>query len=103
TAEPGEHKGFAVDGFTFSFDTDAEIDLPPLREMKATMQIDIGGTLVTLVGKVDAIHGKRIDDHKFTAKFDPDRYLDSYQWRVYLEIFGADVFRWNIFEANESA
>src|SRR5690606_34256352 len=48
TAEPGEHKGFAVDGFTFSFDTDAEIDLPPLREMKATMQIDIGGTLVTL-------------------------------------------------------
>lgn len=103
TAEPGDHKGFTADGFTFSFETDAEIDLPPMREFKATREYVIGDVTVTLVGKVDGIHGKRIDDHKFTAQFDPDRYLDSYQWRSYLEVFGADSFRWNIFEARESA
>lgn len=102
-AEPGDHKGFEQDGFTFSFETDAEIDVPVIREMKATLDYDFGDVLVTVVGKVDAIHGKRVDDHKFTAKFDADRYLDSYQWRLYLHIFGADEFRWNIFEANESA
>lgn len=100
-AEAGEHKGFEADGYTFGFDTDAELDLPPIREMKGTRDYLLDDVLVTVVGKVDGIHGKRIDDHKFTAKFDPDRYLDSYQWRVYLEIFGADHFRWNIFEASE--
>ena len=102
-AEPGDHKGFTVDGFTFSFDTDAEIDLPPIREMKATREYVVGNVLVTVVGKVDAIHGRRIVDHKFTAKWDADRYLDTYQWRLYLEIFGADEFQWNVFEATESA
>lgn len=102
-AGEGDHKGFQFDGYTFSFETDAELDLPPIREMKQTKEYLAGGVLVTMVGKVDALHGRRIDDHKFTAKFDADRYLDSYQWRVYLDIFGADEFRWNIFEARESA
>jgi hypothetical protein len=102
-AQPGEHTGFTQDGFTFSFETDAVIDLPVIREMKATTEFLIDDVMVTLVGKVDAIHGKRIDDHKFTAKFDADRYLDSFQWRFYLHLFGADEFNWNIFEAIESA
>lgn len=103
-AEPGDHSGFTTpEGFTFSFETQAEIDLPVIREMKATREYLFDDVVVTLVGKVDALHGKRIDDHKFTARFDADRYLDSYQWRIYLEVFGADHFRWNIFEAMESA
>lgn len=102
-AGPGDHKGFECEGFTFSIETDAAIDLPDLREMKATRDYLIDDVRVTLVGKVDAIHGKRIDDHKFTARFEADRYFDSYQWRVYLEVFGADEFVWNIFEAIESA
>lgn len=101
-APAGDHKGFERDGFLFSFDTDAEIDLPAIREMKATRDYLVDDVVVTLVGKVDCLHGKRIDDHKFTARFDADRYMDSYQWRVYLEVFGADLFRWNIFEALES-
>lgn len=102
-AEPGDHKGFTHDGYTFSFDADAEIDLPAIREFKTEREVEIAGALVTLVGKVDAMHGRRIDDHKFTAKFDPDRYLDSYQWRLYLSLFDADEFRWNVFEAIEGA
>src|SRR3569833_939624 len=102
-ADAGDHKGFEADGFIFSFMTDAEIDLPSIREMKATRDYMFDDVRVTLVGKVDAIHGRRIDDHKFSARFDPDRYFDSYQWRAYLELFDADVFVWNIFEAIESA
>lgn len=102
-SEPGEFKGLAADGFTFSFETDAEIDLSPIREIKAEREYLIDDVTVTLVGKVDVLNGKRVDDHKFTAKFDPDRYLDSYQWRAYLDMFDADLFRWNIFEAIESA
>lgn len=103
TAEPGTVDGFTHDGFTFSFECDAELDLPPMREMKATREYLIDDVVVTLVGKVDGIHGRAIQDHKFTAQFDADRYLGSFQWRGYLEIFGADAFRWNIFEARESA
>jgi hypothetical protein len=102
-AEPGEFKGLSADGYMFSFEIDAEIDLPSMREIKTTRDWLVDDCTVTLVGKVDAIVGRRIDDHKFTAKFDPDRYLDSYQWRVYLELFEADHFRWNIFEGIESA
>lgn len=103
TAEPGDHKGFEQDGFTFSFETDVAIQLPAIREMKATATYEIEDTTVTLVGKVDAIHGRKVFDHKFTARFDADRYLDSYQWRIYLDLFGADAFQWNIFVAIESA
>lgn len=102
-AEPGDYKGFECDGFTFSFETEAEVDLPAIREMKATREYLFDDVHVTLVGKVDAINGKSVVDHKLTAKFDADRYLDSYQWKIYLEVFGADHFRWNIFEAMESA
>lgn len=98
-ADIGEHKGLVADGYTFSFETDAEIDMPLIREMKATREYLVDDCVVTLVGKVDAIHGKRIDDHKLTEKFDAEKYLESYQWRIYLEIFAADEFRWNIFEA----
>jgi hypothetical protein len=102
-AEPGEFKGLAADGFTFSFDADAEIELAPIREIKAERDYLIDDCAVTLVGKVDAINGRHVADHKFTARFDPDRYLDSMQWRAYLDMFDADAFQWNIFEALESA
>jgi len=103
TATEGEVKGFSVDGFSFSFDADATIDLPAIREIKGVTEYRVGDTTAVVVGKVDAIHGRRIDDHKFTARYDAERFLDSYQWRIYLDIFDADEFRWNVFEGRESA
>lgn len=102
-APEGTVNGFERDGFTFSFECEAEISLPAIREMKQTRAYLIDDVEVTLVGKVDAIHGNTIFDHKFTAQFDAERYTGSFQWKAYLEIFGADVFTWNIFEARESA
>lgn len=102
-APPGDYKGFSQDGYTFSFETSDTIDLPDIREIKTTGEFVVDGCAVTLVGKVDAVHGRRVDDHKLTGRYDPERFLNSYQWRVYLLLFGADEFRWNVFEGKESA
>lgn len=101
TSEPGEHGELSANGYTFVFAVDGEIDLPAIREVKATRELVVEGCLVTLVGKVDAIHGRRVDDHKFTGKYDAERFMASMQWRIYLDVFDADEFRWNVFEGRQ--
>lgn len=97
-AVPGEVGVLEAEGYRFEIAADVEIDLPDVRELKATREYLIDGEPVTLVGMVDAIHGRRVDDHKTTSRFDAERFLTGLQWRVYLEVFGADEFRWNVFE-----
>ncbi len=92
-ATPGEYAQLHAHGYTFLL-PDAEIALPDVRELRAYGQF--GPLAVT--GQVDALHGRRVEDHKTTASFRPDGYLEGCQWRFYLDIFGADVFRWNVFE-----
>lgn len=94
----GNHAELTANGYTFEFRSDDEIELPDIRELKATRDYTVDGCTVTLVGKVDGLHGRRVDDHKFTSRYDAERFMGSYQWRVYLDIFDADEFRWNIFE-----
>lgn len=97
----GDHAELTADGYTFDLRCEGELDLPEVRELKATRDYEINGCLVTLVGKVDGLHGRRVDDHKFTARYDAERFMASMQWRVYLEVFGADEFRWNVFEGRQ--
>lgn len=101
-APDGEFEMLEADGYTFTFAASAEVDIPAIREIKATREYLIDGCAVTLVGKVDAVHGRRVDDHKFTSRYDAERFLNSYQWRIYLEVFEADEFRWNVFEGRET-
>lgn len=89
------------DGFRFVFDVDAELALPPVRECKGEMPIMVDGTPVTLVGKVDGIDGMRIWDHKLTGRFDAERYAENMQWRMYLWMFGAWQFTYNVFTRYE--
>lgn len=88
-------------GHTFTFSGDFEVRLPVIRELRASKTYMVDGQPIVISGQVDGIEGLRIDDHKTTSRFDPDRYLTGYQWRLYLDIFGASVFRWNVFELNE--
>ena len=94
----GELDEIEQDGYKFKFDLDAEITIPKIQEIKAEKQY--GST--TVVGKVDAIGGLMVDDHKTTSQFKVENYADSYQWRLYLDIFGANVFRYNIFSRREN-
>lgn len=98
----GDHATLTARGYTFQIDCDDALDLPPARELKTTAEYIVAGCRVTMVAKVDAVHGRRIDDHKLTGWYDPERFLSSYQWRLYLDAFGADEFRWNVFEGAET-
>lgn len=89
------------DGFKFVFCMDDEIALPPVRECKGEHPIMVDGMPVTLVGKVDGIDGMRIWDHKLTGRFDAEKFADAMQWRMYLWIFGAWQFTYNVFTRYE--
>lgn len=89
----GEHDQLHALGYTFLM-PDAELVLPVVRELRAFKRY--GELEVT--GQVDGMEGRRVDDQKTTATFRPDGYLEGCQWRFYLDIFDADVFRWNVFE-----
>lgn len=97
-ATPGDYEQLEADGHTFVF-TDGCLSLPEIREVRAYGQF--GPLKVT--GQCDLLDGVRIVDHKTTARFDAERFLSGYQWRYYLELFGAQVFRWNVFEIREVA
>lgn len=92
-AQPGEYEEVSALGHTFIL-PDAEIALPSVRELRCF------GTFgpLRVTGQVDALYGTRVEDHKTTAQFNADGYLEGCQWRFYLDLFGADVFRWNVFE-----
>lgn len=95
-AQPGSYEVLEAQGHTFYL-PDADLVLPTIREVRAYGEYNG----LTVTGKVDCLDGKRVDDHKTTSRFDAERYLAGYQWRFYLDLFGADVFRWNVFELRE--
>lgn len=95
-AGDGLHTQFEANGYTFLL-PDAVIALPTTRELRAYGQY--GGLTVT--GQVDGVEGRIVTDHKTTAKFDPERYLNGCQWKFYLDIFDANEFRWNVFVLKE--
>lgn len=101
TSSPGTVNVLEADGYRFDIAADAVIELPEIREIKAEMQFPIDLHTVTLVGKVDAIHGHRVEDHKTTRNFEAENYLSGFQWRAYLVMFRASCFRWNVFEIDE--
>lgn len=92
-SQPGLFDVLSANGHTFHM-PDVEMSLPDVREVRASKRY---GELV-VTGKFDALIGNRIIDHKTTARFDADGYMEGCQWRFYLDIFGADVFQWNVFE-----
>lgn len=97
TANIGEMDDATIDGHTFVFNMNAELSIPAIRELKAEGEFMICGQPVTLVGKVDAMAGNRVYDHKLSARFDAERYADSFQWRAYLLLLNADRFTYNVF------
>lgn len=96
-ANLGETSTISAEGHTFAFTCDAEIEAWPRREEKR--EKDYGGIIVS--GRCDRIRGAVVADDKTTAKFDAEAYQEKYQWRYYLDLFGADIFHWHIWECKE--
>jgi hypothetical protein len=90
------------DGFTFEITCDAAIMLPQVREVRAEKTYRLDGMDITLTGGCDGISGLKVTDHKLTFKPNPETYMESYQWRAYLDIFDADVFEYIIYAARDN-
>lgn len=97
-----EGRTFNIDGFPVTLDTaqcrvalryrdEHPYAIHEFREYK-----DYGDIIVT--GKADMIDGTELRDIK--TKFSPIRdtdYINSCQWRLYLDMFGADTFHFDLF------
>src|SRR5690349_10294117 len=88
------------EGYRFTFDCDVEMELPAVRELKGELEIKTPSGPVTLVGVVDGMD-RAIYDYKLTGQFDAERLINSYQWRCYLLMFGADRFVYRVFVGQE--
>jgi hypothetical protein len=97
-AAVGDHQKLQALGYTFNVMGNFELAIPTIREVRASKVYQTPVGPITISGQLDTIYGKRVEDHKTTGRFDPERYLEGYQWRLYLDIFKADHFRWNVFE-----
>jgi len=87
TAEAQEYNVLTANGYRFDILCDAEICLPQLQEVtlaKPYGDLLVRGTLKT------------------TGQFDPDRYLESLQWRLYLDLSEADRFDYHVFVISEA-
>jgi len=89
-------------GFQFNFACDVDLAVPIVRELKGEIQIDTPSGPVTLVGIVDAMD-TAVHDYKLTGRFDAERLVDSYQWRCYLLMFGANRFLYRVFVGQEQS
>ncbi|WP_026470072.1 hypothetical protein [Alkanindiges illinoisensis] len=81
--------------FTLPNDLNGTLELGSVRERKYEWEILPG---VVLVGKIDAETAFKVIDHKLTAQFDQDRYMDSLQWRAYLAMRKKCHFAYQVFE-----
>ncbi len=96
-AQLGETSTISAEGHTFAFTCDAEIEAWPRREEKR--EKDYGGIIVS--ARCDRIMGCTIIDDKTTSQFDAEAYMEKFQYRFYLDMFEADVFKWHIWECRE--
>lgn len=87
------------DGFVFNVDCDATINIPQVREIRATKIYNVDGMQVRLTGGCDGITGNMVKDHKLSFNPNPESYFDSFQWRAYLDIYSADVFEYILYHA----
>ena len=97
----------ASNGMLFALDSIvAAADMAPRpnsMQVKITKEYRVDGVSVTLVGKMDAVCGATIVDWKTTKRpINPDKYIDSYQWRCYLDMSGYHRFQFHVWKLMES-
>lgn len=80
------------EGYRFDFNCPVEIELPKLREVSFSKLY--GDRWVT--GRADGVLGNRLIEYKTTHALDAQRYMESYQWRYYLDLSDCDEILYQI-------
>ena len=96
-----EFDSVEIGGCEFIFEKDFLLSIKQIKEIRLSKTYNCFGKDLIVSGCVDVLDNLTIEDHKTTSSFDPDRYLEGYQWRFYLDIFKANRFVWNVFEMRE--
>lgn len=86
-------KSIYYNNWKINFNLDITLDYPELREIN--IKTDIAG--YPIFGKVDAINISTVHDLKFTSNFKPEKYMESYQWKVYLLMTNLNKFIYDVF------
>lgn len=89
------------DGFTFTIDCEAEVQLGQAAEVPGEVTLDVDGVEVTVRARADALAGNKVIDYKLTKNADPERYVGSVQWRAYMLIFGCQEFEYLLFKKSQ--
>lgn len=98
---PNKIEKISRSGYHFHVKCDAEVILPEIREIKATKIYLLDDIEVTLVGKVDGITGSKITDNKVTFRAPSmENYMESFQWKAYLDIFAGNIFEYVIYQGS---
>jgi hypothetical protein len=100
TEGKGEFLEISAKGYLFNFEEfDGELTLGQLQEMPVNKMY--GPLLIR--GRCDDVSGGTITDYKLTfSSFDADRYLESYQWRFYMDILKCHTFVYQVFEGYDN-
>jgi hypothetical protein len=86
---------------SFHIKLDGQIELPVWSECKVERCFEVDGEEVVVVAKSDSMIGRKVADYKLSDGFDEERYTDSLQWRIYLDLFEADSFDYLVFTSKE--
>lgn len=90
-----EYEGYK---FVFAPEFSGELLIGNVRETPCSKKY--GPLLVR--GRVDEVQGTVVTDYKLTfSSVDGERYMESCQWKFYLEMLNCNVFDYKIFEAYE--
>jgi hypothetical protein len=94
-------KTYTANGVTFQAEDIEEclkyVDRSGANEVKVTGEYDAGEP-VTVVTKADQLLNAKIVEYKSKwSPFDMEAYVESYQWKFYLENFGANECRYKVF------
>lgn len=84
-------------GHTFRFADGIELPYMAARELRAKLLIAEG---MVLVGVADGFDGS-VREYKLTERFDAEHYMESYQWRAYAVMFGANKIVYDVFVGRE--
>ncbi len=99
-----EGKDTEIDGNVFSANdiltTKNNLKYKPalgVPEIKDVKEYNVDGEIVQVSAVADLLVGETVVEYKTTKYFDIEKYINSYQWRFYLDIFGARKVVYNIF------
>ena len=88
--------GFDLSGVNVTLERPVAQEVPIERLYRTSK-----GRSVLVRGRLDAIVRNGVVDYKTTKQPDMERYMDTYQWRVYLSIYPAEWFRYEIFKLGD--